>query len=119
MYYRMYIVENFLFSGRILNRFSKDMGAVDELLPRAMIDALQILLVMSGILAMVMLVNPWMIIPMVIIGFIFYGIRTMYLATAQDIKRLEGISMYIVIKFPIFLIKDNFLTVFRFINVSF
>ncbi|KOB65752.1 putative ATP-dependent bile acid permease [Operophtera brumata] len=29
-------------SGRILNRFSKDMGAVDELLPQAMIDCFQV-----------------------------------------------------------------------------
>lgn len=29
-------------AGRILNRFSKDMGAVDELLPRNMLEALQV-----------------------------------------------------------------------------
>lgn len=29
-------------SGRILNRFSKDMGTVDELLPKAIIDAMQV-----------------------------------------------------------------------------
>lgn len=29
-------------SGRILNRFSKDMGSVDELLPQAMLDCLQV-----------------------------------------------------------------------------
>lgn len=31
-------------SGRILNRFSKDMGAVDEFLPKAVLDATQIIL---------------------------------------------------------------------------
>ena len=30
-------------TGRILNRFSKDMGAIDELLPAAMIDCLQVI----------------------------------------------------------------------------
>lgn len=29
-------------SGRILNRFSKDMGAVDEVLPSALLDVLQV-----------------------------------------------------------------------------
>lgn len=29
-------------SGRILNRFSKDMGSVDELLPQAMLDCFQV-----------------------------------------------------------------------------
>lgn len=31
-------------SGRILNRFSKDMGVVDESLPKAMIDCLQVII---------------------------------------------------------------------------
>lgn len=29
-------------SGRILNRFSKDMGAIDEMLPYALVDCLQV-----------------------------------------------------------------------------
>lgn len=32
-------------SGRILNRFSKDMGAIDEQLPKAMIEAMQVKLI--------------------------------------------------------------------------
>lgn len=79
-------------SGRVLNRFSKDMGAVDELLPQAMLECIQVLLVMSGILTMVTIVNYWLLIPMVIMGFLFYKVRAMYVATAQDIKRLEGIT---------------------------
>jgi len=33
---------NSFFSGRVLNRFSKDMGAVDEQLPKAMLEAIQV-----------------------------------------------------------------------------
>lgn len=80
--------------GRILNRFSKDMGAIDELLPRAMLEAIQIFLVMFGILTMVILVNPWMILPVMVMGAVFYFVRVVYLATAQDVKRLEGISKH-------------------------
>lgn len=76
------------------------MGSVDELLPRAMLDACQILLVMTGILTMVVIVNPWMVFPMVIMGIIFYGIRVIYLSTAQDIKRLEGISKFKISHLP-------------------
>lgn len=32
-------------SGRILNRFSKDMGAIDEVLPRGMMDAIQVIII--------------------------------------------------------------------------
>lgn len=80
-------------SGRILNRFSKDMGAMDELLPRATIESIQIFLVMSGILVMVFVVSPWMIAVAAVLGILFYWFRVIYLATALDVKRLEGISM--------------------------
>lgn len=36
-------------SGRILNRFSKDMGAIDELLPNAFIDTTQVKLFKNDI----------------------------------------------------------------------
>lgn len=68
------------------------MGAVDEVLPRALLDALQIFMVMFGILVMVFIVSPWMIIPTIILAVLFFGVRKIYLASAQDIKRLEGIS---------------------------
>lgn len=29
-------------SGRILNRFSKDMGTIDEILPKMLMDAIQV-----------------------------------------------------------------------------
>lgn len=68
------------------------MGAMDEILPRAGLDALQVFLVMSGILVMDFIVIPWMMIPAIIIGGILYYLRGIYLATAQDVKRLEGVS---------------------------
>lgn len=79
-------------SGRVLNRFSKDMGAIDEFLPRALMDAIQILLVMCGILAMVLVANYYMIVPIILFGALFLKIRALYIATAKDVKHLEGIS---------------------------
>ncbi|XP_044268658.1 ATP-binding cassette sub-family C member 4-like [Tribolium madens] len=79
-------------SGRVLNRFSKDMGAIDEFLPRVLIEAIQILLVMSGILVMVTIANYYMVIAMVIIGLLFLKVRSWYVATAKDVKHLEGIT---------------------------
>ncbi|XP_062528577.1 ATP-binding cassette sub-family C member 4 isoform X3 [Bombyx mori] len=79
-------------SGRILNRFSKDMGAVDEVLPSAVIDVLQIGLSLIGIVVVVAIVNYWLLVPTVAIGVIFYGLRIFYLATSRNIKRLEGVT---------------------------
>lgn len=79
-------------AGRILNRFSKDMGSVDELLTSALIDCLQIGLSLIGIIVVVGIVNPWLMIPTVAIGVIFYLLRIFYLRTSRNVKRLEGVS---------------------------
>ncbi|CAG9823622.1 unnamed protein product [Phaedon cochleariae] len=77
-------------SGRILNRFSKDMGAIDEQLPAAMIDCLQIGLALLGIIIVVAVVSPWLMIPTFLIGIVFYFFRIFYLRTSRNVKRLEG-----------------------------
>ncbi|XP_012058533.1 PREDICTED: probable multidrug resistance-associated protein lethal(2)03659 [Atta cephalotes] len=79
-------------SGRILNRFSKDIGAIDELLPKAILDAGQMCMLMFGSLVMTCVVNPIFLVPVVIISGIFYWIRKVYLKTSKNIKRLEGIT---------------------------
>lgn len=78
-------------SGRILNRFSKDMGAVDELMPRIMLDGIQIILIMCGVLIIIVIINPVLLIA-ILCAFILYGlILKLYLRPSQDFKRLEGI----------------------------
>lgn len=84
-------------SGQILNRFSKDIGSIDEQLPMAMIDSIQIFAVMIGILSQVIIINYLTIFPMIIMGIFYIIIRNTYLSTAQDLKRLEGIT-----KSPVF-----------------
>ena len=84
-------------SGRILNRFSKDVGAVDEVLPRTMIESIQIFTVMVGILTQVLIINWWTVFPMIVMGVLYWQIRNIYLQTAQDMKRFEGAT-----KSPVF-----------------
>ncbi|XP_046746120.1 probable multidrug resistance-associated protein lethal(2)03659 isoform X2 [Diprion similis] len=79
-------------SGRILNRFSKDMGAIDELLPKALLDAGQVIMLMIGSLIVACTVNPMFLIPVVVMGAIFAWIRKVYLRTSKNVKRLEGIN---------------------------
>ncbi|KAM3966609.1 ATP-binding cassette subfamily C member 4 isoform 2-T2 [Aphomia sociella] len=77
-------------SGRILNRFSKDIGALDELLPRFLLECIQIYLVMFSILALNAAALVWTLLPTTIILLLFYTILQIYLKSAQSIKRLEG-----------------------------
>lgn len=72
------------------------MGAIDELLPSALVDCLQIGLALFGIIIVVAVVNPWLLIPTFFIGVIFYLLRIFYLATSRSVKRLEGVSKYII-----------------------
>ncbi|XP_055848459.1 ATP-binding cassette sub-family C member 4 [Episyrphus balteatus] len=78
-------------SGRILNRFSKDMGAIDEFLPKAMMDFVQIALVMFGILILITIVNPILIASLAIAVLVYLLVLKIYLRPSQDLKRLEGI----------------------------
>ncbi|KAL5274290.1 ABCC4 family protein [Megaselia abdita] len=79
-------------SGRILNRFSKDMGQVDEILPSVMMDVIQIFLSLFGIVIVVAVVNPLFLIPTLVLAVIFYYLRVFYLKTSRDIKRIEGVT---------------------------
>ncbi|XP_051166278.1 ATP-binding cassette sub-family C member 4-like [Leptopilina boulardi] len=79
-------------SGRILNRFSKDIGGIDELLPKTLLDAGQTNMVMMGTLIVTCTVNYYYIIPIVLLGTVFYWIRKVYLKTSKNVKRLEGMT---------------------------
>ncbi|XP_029164697.1 probable multidrug resistance-associated protein lethal(2)03659 [Nylanderia fulva] len=79
-------------SGRILNRFSKDMGSVDELLPKAIMDAGQMNMLVLSSLIVTCIVNPICLAPITFIGIMFYWIRKVYLKTSKNVKRLEGMS---------------------------
>ncbi|KAB0797838.1 hypothetical protein PPYR_08831 [Photinus pyralis] len=79
-------------SGRIFNRFSKDMGAIDELLPIAMIDFFQIFLMLIGTIIVIITANVWLLIPTAVLAIIFYFLRRLYLTTSRNVKRLEGVT---------------------------
>nr|CAD7423625.1 unnamed protein product [Timema monikensis] len=79
-------------AGRILNRFSKDMGAIDELLPQATIDCLQMGLLLAGVIVIVGIINYWLLLPTAVAFVLFYTLRVIYIRTSRSVKRLEGIT---------------------------
>ncbi|XP_026324288.1 probable multidrug resistance-associated protein lethal(2)03659 [Hyposmocoma kahamanoa] len=52
----------------------------------------QIGLSLIGILVVVAVVNYWLLIPTMVVGLVFYGLRMFYLASSRSIKRLEGVT---------------------------
>ncbi|XP_008186888.2 probable multidrug resistance-associated protein lethal(2)03659 [Acyrthosiphon pisum] len=79
-------------SGRILNRFSKDIGVIDETLPPIFVDVVQIGLTVVGILIVVGIVNYYLIPPTLVIIIVFFKMRKMYMTTTRNVKRLEGVA---------------------------
>uniref|UniRef100_A0A1Y1KXE9 Multidrug resistance-associated protein lethal(2)03659 n=1 Tax=Photinus pyralis TaxID=7054 RepID=A0A1Y1KXE9_PHOPY len=78
--------------GRIINRFSQDMGTVDTLLPTVAIDTTQLLLYALASVILIAVVNYWLLIPTIVIGAMAYGLKTYCLLTSRNIKRLEGVT---------------------------
>ncbi|XP_032908320.1 ATP-binding cassette sub-family C member 4 [Catharus ustulatus] len=76
--------------GRILNRFSKDIGHLDDLLPLTFLDFVQTLLQIFGVVAVAVAVIPWILIPLIPLFILFIFLRRYFLDTARDIKRLES-----------------------------
>uniref|UniRef100_A0A8C5C4F8 Cystic fibrosis transmembrane conductance regulator n=1 Tax=Gadus morhua TaxID=8049 RepID=A0A8C5C4F8_GADMO len=76
--------------GRVLNRFSKDIGQMDVLLPITFVDACQVILQTIGVIVVSAMVVPWILILVVPFLIIFLFLRRYFLQTSRDIKRLEG-----------------------------
>nr|KAF6427059.1 ATP binding cassette subfamily C member 4 [Rousettus aegyptiacus] len=76
--------------GRILNRFSKDIGHMDDLLPLTFIDFIQTFLLVIAVVGVAVSVIPWIVIPLVPLGIVFFVLRSYFLETSRDVKRLES-----------------------------
>ncbi|KAM9674934.1 ATP-binding cassette sub-family C member 4-like isoform 2-T3 [Dama dama] len=75
--------------GRILNRFSKDIGHMDDLLPLIFLDFIQTFLLLIGVVGVMVAAIPWTAIPVIPLGIIFFFLRRYFLETSRDVKRLE------------------------------
>uniref|UniRef100_A0A3P9HUZ4 Multidrug resistance-associated protein 4 n=1 Tax=Oryzias latipes TaxID=8090 RepID=A0A3P9HUZ4_ORYLA len=76
--------------GRILNRFSKDIGYLDSLLPWTFVDFTQVFLQVIGVIAVAAIIIPWILIPIVPLLGVFLFLRHYFLQTSRNIKRLES-----------------------------
>ena len=83
--------------GRILNRFSKDVGCLDELLPKTFLLSIQRVLLAFATIIVPTVTNPWLlflVIPLIVL--VLY-ISKYYLKTSRELKRLESIFIFLFI----------------------
>eukprot|EP00055_Hartaetosiga_balthica_P012308 m.59252 g.59252 ORF g.59252 m.59252 type:complete len:1418 (+) comp7903_c0_seq3:26-4279(+) len=78
--------------GRILNRFSKDMGFLDDLMPWTLFDIIQLSFLVLGICLLVISVNFWMVLVLIPLIVAFRMIQLFYLRTSREVKRVEAIN---------------------------
>ncbi|XP_076646648.1 putative multidrug resistance-associated protein lethal(2)03659 isoform X1 [Halictus rubicundus] len=79
-------------AGRILNRFSKDIGIIDKNLPFTMFDVFKMFLTFVGTIVILCSVGFWLLIPTAILAIILYYMRVVYITTSRAIKRMEGVT---------------------------
>lgn len=68
------------------------MGATDEYLPKALLDASQIILMTFGSIVICAIVNYLFLIPLSVLFLLFVLLRRAYLKTSKNVKRLESIT---------------------------
>nr|CAH7746327.1 unnamed protein product [Callosobruchus chinensis] len=84
-------------SGRILNRFSKDLGTVDEYLASVILDVVEIAFTFGGVTILTTIVDPWLLLPSGLLAILIYFLRIVYIKTSRSVKRVEAIT-----KSPVF-----------------
>ena len=78
-------------AGRILNRCSKDIGCMDEVLPKTFLSAIQYLLFVFTAMLLPLFTNFWLSVVSLPILVIFLYLGWYYLKSSRDLKRLESI----------------------------
>uniref|UniRef100_A0A8D2LHB0 Cystic fibrosis transmembrane conductance regulator n=1 Tax=Varanus komodoensis TaxID=61221 RepID=A0A8D2LHB0_VARKO len=81
---------NKLKAGGILNRFSKDIAILDDLLPLTIFDFVQLMLIVIGAIAVVSVMQPYIFLASVPVIAAFVMLRAYFLHTSQQLKQLES-----------------------------
>ncbi|XP_022111266.1 multidrug resistance-associated protein 4-like [Acanthaster planci] len=79
-------------TGRILNRFTNDIGLMDDQLPPAFFDFLQLSLLILGTLVLTCIVNYYLLILLLPLVIIFAILKWYALIATRAIKRLDSVS---------------------------
>ncbi|KAK2842716.1 hypothetical protein Q5P01_012916 [Channa striata] len=83
-------VLNTMKTGRIMNRFVKDMATIDDMLPLVLFDLIQLTLIVTGAIFTVSIMRPYIFIAAIPLGVIFVILRKYFLRTGQQLKLLEA-----------------------------
>jgi ABC-type multidrug transport system fused ATPase/permease subunit len=78
--------------GRVLNRFSRDMEAVDQQIPRSLLDALGCVFTIVSTLSVVVVVTPWALLAVGPIALMYYRVQRYYRPASREGQRLDSVT---------------------------
>lgn len=78
--------------GRILNRFSADVGSNDDHLPQTLFDFSVILFIVIGAICTTVVSLPYALLVMPPLLYYFLWVRRIFVTSTRELKRLEGLS---------------------------
>uniref|UniRef100_A0A3B4B6A8 ATP-binding cassette, sub-family C (CFTR/MRP), member 2 n=1 Tax=Periophthalmus magnuspinnatus TaxID=409849 RepID=A0A3B4B6A8_9GOBI len=79
-------------TGRILNRFAKDIFTVDEAIPQSFRSWILCFLGVFGTIFVICLATPFFTIIIVPLAVIYYFVQRFYVATSRQLRRLDSVS---------------------------
>ena len=78
--------------GRILNRFSADVGSNDDMLPTTWFDFAMCFFLCLGALVTTLITLPYTLVAIPPLMWYFLWVRKIYVTTTRELKRLEGLA---------------------------
>lgn len=79
--------------GRILNRFSSDIYSIDDSLPFVLNILLSNVFGLLGMLVVMSYGLPWVLIPLVPLGVLYYQTQRYYRHSSRELKRLCSLTL--------------------------
>lgn len=79
--------------GRILNRFSSDIYSIDDSLPFVLNIFLSNVFGLLGMLVMMTYGLPWVLLPLVPLGVLYYQTQRFYRHSSRELKRLCSLTL--------------------------
>ncbi|KAJ7390652.1 Multidrug resistance-associated protein 1 [Desmophyllum pertusum] len=78
--------------GRIVNRFSKDIDMIDDLVPRSFIGFMRSSLELLAAIVIISFAMPFFLTVILPLGLLYIFIQRVYAATSRQLRRMESIS---------------------------
>lgn len=78
--------------GRILNRFSADVGSNDDMLPQTAFDFSVIFFLVIGAVCTTLVTLPFVLLVMPPLIFYFVRVRRIFVTSSRELKRLESVA---------------------------